>query len=518
MNIAFMAGLSQNGPAAQKRVDSEIVSQGRECKRTNNKTDGFVQFFEKSKQGVKSDTVKNAGTGSERTKPNSVGKVTNDISKVSKSSAKGNDSSDLNKVHVELPEQFDSQLMQQLAELLRSLGITPGEVNGIQGDRPVQNLSEESGGQSGAMTAVPQNAAIMRLLQAAAKAAGETNGEGEAGLKAILQNLLEITDEQLAGGTTPTDARFLALIRETLKNYSTVSKQEVTAAAVTATTLENAGNSGGMVSGSPEVQQTVKSEKTQADSSVSVAAPAAVETGKQPMSVNSNESKPQAITEGAVKVKQSDSGQSNSAEKKDSGLTRRDSSGKAVNVPGRNEMVPSQPFELETQVNRTQGFDAQNPADMEQSSESAKLTRNIFGQIAQKAKLTLAPGVTEMQIQLKPEVLGKLNLTITSENGQVTAKFNAESHTVKAIIEANLGSLKDALTQQGVKVDQLLVDIGAQTHQQGFDRRNSYYGGSSSGNNRTVSVNSENVDKLFSRDAHSGAVNAYYGSTVEFTA
>lgn len=518
MNIAFMAGLNPKGPASKNSVDTGVVSQGRDCKRAGNKTNDFLQVFEKSKLEVKSDTVKNAGSRAGKNESDSLSKTrAAELSKVDNQLSEDYDSTDVSRANGELPEQINSQLLLELANLLKTIGFTPGEVNTASDDAQIQNSSGQSGGKPELLLTTQQKAHIMQLLQMVGKLTGETDGSGKAGFEAVLQNLLKMTEVQPTDENARIDTRYIAEILETLKNDLKSLNQETSANTVKATGIVNAANRGDITGGILTQHKTVESETIKNGSSASAVSGTAVETGKQPLSVDSNQNKEHIDSGSMLKNGQNDLSQSKSSEQKDFGLLKKDESGKTLNVPGLNERTAAQPFELETQVSGS-GLDVQNPAGLEQSSEAAKTTRNIFAQIAQKAKLMVAPGVTEMQIQLKPEVLGKLNLTISSENGQVTAKFNAESHIVKAIIEANLGSLKDALTQQGVKVDQLIVDVGTQTHQQGFDRRNSYYSGSGSGKNGSVSVNSDEVDKLFFHDAHSGAVSAYYGSTVEFTA
>lgn len=156
-------------------------------------------------------------------------------------------------------------------------------------------------------------------------------------------------------------------------------------------------------------------------------------------------------------------------------------------------------------------------ASPSEAATMPRMTQLIFSQIAQKAKLVVAPGTAEMQIQLKPDFLGKLNLNISTDNGMVTAKFTAESHAVKGIIEANLNTLKDALAQQGVKVDQLVVDVGTQNQQSGFENRQSFNGNGNARRN-LISVNNQEIENLFSNEVHAGAIKDYYGSTVEYTA
>lgn len=170
---------------------------------------------------------------------------------------------------------------------------------------------------------------------------------------------------------------------------------------------------------------------------------------------------------------------------------------------------------------RPQVSEAQESIQMprpSQVAQSPRLTQEVFGQIVQKAKLLVTPDLSEVKIQLKPDFLGKLNLTVTSENGKVTAKFNAENYRVKEIIEANLNTLKDALAEQGLKVDQLLVSTGSERNYSGLhENKGGYFHNNFSKGART-NMGQDELDSRFLPDSEVGAVRQYYGSTVDFKA
>lgn len=121
-------------------------------------------------------------------------------------------------------------------------------------------------------------------------------------------------------------------------------------------------------------------------------------------------------------------------------------------------------------------------ADLIDSKTSA-LTRNqetirpqqLFQQLVQKARVMVKEGLSELQIQLKPEFLGRLNLHLAVENGLITARFMAESLQVKQIIESNLSQLKQSLGEQGLQVDRLEVSVGGGSANQQFGQHQAYY-------------------------------------------
>ena len=100
----------------------------------------------------------------------------------------------------------------------------------------------------------------------------------------------------------------------------------------------------------------------------------------------------------------------------------------------------------------------------------ARWTDDILGKIGEKTRLILGGGQSEMQIQLKPDFLGKVNLQVTVENGSVTARIGVENMQVKELVEANLKQLQQNLDNQGIKVGNLVVDLTANRQFHHFNR------------------------------------------------
>ena len=84
---------------------------------------------------------------------------------------------------------------------------------------------------------------------------------------------------------------------------------------------------------------------------------------------------------------------------------------------------------------------------------------DVVAQIMEKIKVSIKPDVSEVKMILKPEQLGEVSLKIATQNGIVTAQFTAESQKVKEIIESNFNQLKDMLSQQGIDVGALEVNV-----------------------------------------------------------
>lgn len=88
------------------------------------------------------------------------------------------------------------------------------------------------------------------------------------------------------------------------------------------------------------------------------------------------------------------------------------------------------------------------------------LPEKVTEQVVMKVKLMAGENRQEMEMQLKPESLGKLTLKIVHERGEILAKITAENEQVKGILEGSMQQLKDALEKSGVSVQSLSVSVG----------------------------------------------------------
>jgi flagellar hook-length control protein FliK len=87
--------------------------------------------------------------------------------------------------------------------------------------------------------------------------------------------------------------------------------------------------------------------------------------------------------------------------------------------------------------------------------------RDITNQIVEHIKISIKPESTSMEMQLNPENLGKVNLTIQSKSGVMTAHFVVQNELSKEAIESQINTLRETLNQQGIKVEQIEVAVSA---------------------------------------------------------
>lgn len=113
-------------------------------------------------------------------------------------------------------------------------------------------------------------------------------------------------------------------------------------------------------------------------------------------------------------------------------------------------------------VNATQ----QNAEELSPQMDKITQMKEIVNQIVDKIKVVIKPEATSMEIQLNPENLGKVNLSVVSKNGQLTAHFTTETQAAKEALESQLQTLKETLNNQGLKVESVEVNVSNFTFSQ----------------------------------------------------
>ncbi|SES62752.1 flagellar hook-length control protein FliK [[Clostridium] polysaccharolyticum] len=105
--------------------------------------------------------------------------------------------------------------------------------------------------------------------------------------------------------------------------------------------------------------------------------------------------------------------------------------------------------------------------------ERLEQMQEIVNQVVERIKVTLSVDATSMEMQLNPENLGKVNFSVVSKNGEMTAAFVVESQVAKEALESQLVVLKENLGEQGIKVEAIEVMVAEQgLSQDQFDNQN----------------------------------------------
>ncbi len=76
---------------------------------------------------------------------------------------------------------------------------------------------------------------------------------------------------------------------------------------------------------------------------------------------------------------------------------------------------------------------------------------------------------TRLEMQLNPESLGRLVLTVTEKHGNVTAQIAATNEQVKEALQSQMVELRSTLQQQGIKVEAVEVTVASHEFERNLD-------------------------------------------------
>ena len=114
-------------------------------------------------------------------------------------------------------------------------------------------------------------------------------------------------------------------------------------------------------------------------------------------------------------------------------------------------------FAAVNNTNNNEPINVSSEQPIEQTDQTAR-QENITTQIVEHARMIRNAQNTEMVIQLKPEHLGELTLRVSAAtNGSVNVTFHSENAQVRAMLENTLVQLKQELSNQGLKVENVQV-------------------------------------------------------------
>lgn len=100
-----------------------------------------------------------------------------------------------------------------------------------------------------------------------------------------------------------------------------------------------------------------------------------------------------------------------------------------------------------------------NSQSFTQQIANVRQMQEITNQIIEQIKVFIKPDQTSMELQLNPENLGKINLSVIARDGVLTAQFTTQNEIAKEAIESQMQVLRDNLTNQGLKVDSIEVTV-----------------------------------------------------------
>lgn len=112
-------------------------------------------------------------------------------------------------------------------------------------------------------------------------------------------------------------------------------------------------------------------------------------------------------------------------------------------------------------VDLNKSFDIKLNSIVDQSIDAKEIFgKNFLEELIHKVDEVYRTGKNQLKLQLVPENLGKLSISLVSENQIVKAKVYVESLQVKEMLESNLIDFKDSLKERGINIGNIEVSVG----------------------------------------------------------
>ena len=313
----------------------------------------------------------------------------------------------------------DEQLLAEIAAMLQTVGQTVMETLNLSQEQFNQFLSDQ--GMSITDLLQPDN-----LQQFILASNGQTDISAvltDEKLEAMMKDLMTAVDEIVTDANLGTSTNQLEAILKQVQTTNPVeTKQEV-------------------------IQQSEEAKVVHASEETLAKQPEAVNTGKEtqqePEDVKANtENETSTQTVRANESKESSTG------------TQQDT--------GREEQKDLKaPDQFQTFVDNLVKSSQETQVDFNGNMVRINEIRNIANQIVERIKVSTSINQTSMELQLNPENLGKVNLTVQSKNGVMTAQFVVQNEISKEAIESQLQTLRETLNSQGIKVEAIEVSVAA---------------------------------------------------------
>ncbi|MCR5784665.1 MAG: flagellar hook-length control protein FliK [Eubacterium sp.] len=96
--------------------------------------------------------------------------------------------------------------------------------------------------------------------------------------------------------------------------------------------------------------------------------------------------------------------------------------------------------------------------------------QNIISQVTENVFLQATEDSTTMELQLNPENLGKLYVSVTTKEGEVSAQLQTQNEAVKAALESQINVLKETLAAQGIKVTEVEVTVASHEFEENLEK------------------------------------------------
>lgn len=115
------------------------------------------------------------------------------------------------------------------------------------------------------------------------------------------------------------------------------------------------------------------------------------------------------------------------------------------------------------------GQNIPDAAPAQDMGQMPQISRQVAQQVEQGMLQALRDGGTRLDLQLHPQELGALTITLVARNGEVSAQIRSEKSETAEMVSRQLDAIRINLEQQGIKVDKIEVQLENPADQGGSD-------------------------------------------------
>ncbi len=108
------------------------------------------------------------------------------------------------------------------------------------------------------------------------------------------------------------------------------------------------------------------------------------------------------------------------------------------------------------------------------NSESIYSEVDLYSQIVEKFEGSYSADQKQLQIQLEPEFLGKIDVSLSYDNDKMVGKMIVESEVIRSQLDNMLSNLKNDLVKQGINIEQFKIETAKNTPQQ-VEKNNDFF-------------------------------------------
>ncbi len=95
----------------------------------------------------------------------------------------------------------------------------------------------------------------------------------------------------------------------------------------------------------------------------------------------------------------------------------------------------------------------------ENISQTQATMNRIVEQVVRQVRIRVLPQTRSIELQLNPETLGRVNLSVIHANGVMKATLTVQNQVAKEALESQMAVLKENLESHGLKVESVEVNV-----------------------------------------------------------